>query len=109
MTRVFAALLLTAACEAPLPCEGPSDCRGNACCFVYQYTYGGKPTAVYCTGSADACVPTVDISNITTRLCRADEDCVAGGISTSETLCCAASVLSRYARTCTNYCNRTSR
>lgn len=107
---VFFALLVGCG-QAPLPCDGPKQCGGNACCFNYQYTYGpgSVSTSVACAGSPADCVPTITTTDYVTRLCQTDADCVAGGISTSFPVCCPASVIDHYARSCQSYCNRTQR
>ena len=97
---VLLALLMLAACGgSPLPCNGPQDCGGNACCLTIPGLSGS--TTLGCTASPSACVPARAPDRMT-RLCREDGDCTAGGISTNETRCCHASVMSQQAMTCTD-------
>ena len=106
MTRLLLLALLSFGCEQALPCYGPQDCHGNACCFDFPSTNLGLGPRVYCTTSADACVPANNMDTQTTRLCGTPADCTAGGISTVETICCPSTVMNRYARTCTGFCQR---
>jgi hypothetical protein len=96
---VVLALLALAACGgSSLPCSGPPDCGGNACCLTIPDLSGS--TTLVCTSSPSACAPVRGLDQVT-RLCHTDADCTAGGISTSETRCCHASVMSQPAMTCT--------
>jgi len=66
---------------------GPQDCGGNPCCWRLV---NARDLGRSCEARPDDCVPVMGVDTLTTRLCQADEDCIAGGVTTALTHCCLA-------------------
>ena len=72
----------------PVQCSGPEFCGGDPCCATVT---GTTIQSVACTTSPSACVPMFSAQSSMTRVCHADIDCTAGGITTNYKTCCTIS------------------
>jgi hypothetical protein len=83
----------TAACATTCPggtlinCFGPEFCASaNPCCMTIT---AGHADSILCTGSPGDCAPNLGAGGSgMTRICNADADCTAGGVTTNYPQCC---------------------